>query len=127
MNVQITQSTLSFSDEFSTLRSIRSHLPDASLQHNYSNISPRETRDVTCQGHVSPLTSHVSHHGPSSLVSSNMSAVSANCNGDFTPPMQVWLLGLFMDPLQGEGKPRICKRRGILSFCDFLLNPRQYS
>ena len=74
-----------FSDEFSTLRSVRSHLTDTSLQHNYSNISPvahggHSTSPLTSQnghgGHsTSPLTSQHGH-GPASIVSSSMSAVS---------------------------------------------------
>ena len=54
---------------------MRSHLTDASLQHNYSNISP-----------VSG-----GQHGPASVVSSNMSAVSggqrSEVTGQYPPPV----------------------------------------
>lgn len=64
-------------DEFSTLRSVRSQLTDcASLQHNYSNISPVAASGAASQLSIvsrerepeHDLTS--GHHGPASLVSS---------------------------------------------------------
>ena len=66
-------------DEFSTLRSVRSQLTDcASLQHNYSNISPVAASGAASQLSIVSRASREppehdltsGHHGPASLVSS---------------------------------------------------------
>ena len=74
-------------DEFSTLRSVRSQLTDcASLQHNYSNISPVAASGAASQLSREPENDMTSgHHGPASLVSSNLSSAVSNAPMEVAP------------------------------------------
>ena len=82
-------------DEFSTLRSVRSQLTDcASLQHNYSNISPVAASGAASQLSIVSRASRErepehdltsGHHGPASLVSS-ITASSASVPSEAPAP-----------------------------------------
>ena len=91
-------------DEFSTLRSVRSQLTDcASLQHNYSNISPVAASGAASQLSILTRASRErepehdltsGHHGPASLVSSitassaSVTMEAAPAPGPRTPPSE---------------------------------------